>query len=282
MRLRIQFGIRFKLVVSFILAISLPVGALVGFYFYSMKYITEHTDAKVMVPTFTEEVADRVGDEFAKTGNLHDAALSLKDFHLPPGGRIEVLDIEGRIVFDTLGTSVGSEVSFPELTRKMIMPSNATKEYHMGAPVTVDGVDAGVLLVSYPVTIVLEPVMKSLRLTGLIGAGTALLVIFLLGWILSKGIISPLKNLVAATEKISQGDFEARVQVKSKDEIGRLGTAFNRMVEELKNAREREKDLELSRRELIANVSPSSRNSCLSIPYADAANSRCSHKVNSS
>lgn len=256
MRLRIRFGIRLKLVVAFALAITLPIGALVGFYTYSAKNIMEHTDAKLIVPPFTKEVADSVGDEFTKTGNLHDAVLSLKDFYLPPGVRIEVLDTEGRIVFDTMGNSVGSKVSFPELARKMLMPSNAPKEqYHMGAPVTANGSDVGVVLVSFPVTIILEPLTRGIKLTGLIGLGTALLVIFLLGWILSKGIISPLKNLVIATEKISQGDFETRVQVKSKDEIGRLGTALNRMVEELKNARQREKDLELSRRELIANVS---------------------------
>lgn len=261
MRFKIGLSIRFKLVVAFILAITLPVGALVGFYIYSIDNITKKSQAKIMVPAFTEELAGKVGDEYAKTKSLEDAALAIKGVELPPGGRIEVLDPDGRIVFDTLETSVGMRVAHPELIRKLNMPANVSKEqlqeikYHVGAPITVDGADIGLVLVSYPISITFEPILKSLKLTGLTGAGTAVLVIFLLGWILSKGIINPLKNLVAATEKISQGDFDARVDVRNKDELGRLGAAFNRMVEELKNAREREKALEISRRELVANVS---------------------------
>lgn len=261
MRFKLRWGIRFKLVVAFVLAITLPVGALVGFYTFSMENVTKNTRARIMMPAFAREIAGKVGDEYLKSGSLKGASTVLGDVQLPPGGRIEVLDPEGWIVFDTKGTSEGTRVSYPELTRLIAIPENVTKEQylnmknHVGAPVSVNGADTGIVLVSYPVIVALEPLMRGLKCTGLIGLGTAVLVIILLGWVLSKGIISPLKNLVAGTEKVSHGDLEVRVEIKSKDELGRLGVAFNRMVEELKNAREREKDLEFSRRELIANVS---------------------------
>jgi adenylate cyclase len=43
----------------------------------------------------------------------------------------------------------------------------------------------------------------------------------------------PIKQLVAATEAIGKGDYHHRVELKRKDELGNLATAFNQMGEEL-------------------------------------------------
>jgi len=51
--------------------------------------------------------------------------------------------------------------------------------------------------------------------------------------LLSRTIIRPLKKLVEATEKISEGHFDIQVQVESQNEIGQLAKAFNEMTEEL-------------------------------------------------
>jgi adenylate cyclase len=47
----------------------------------------------------------------------------------------------------------------------------------------------------------------------------------------------PISDLVRATEEIAKGNYQYRVHVKRNDELGNLGTAFNRMGQELwKNA----------------------------------------------
>jgi len=51
--------------------------------------------------------------------------------------------------------------------------------------------------------------------------------------ILRKLIIIPLRNLLKATEEISQGNLEARVPIISDDELAQLSQAFNRMTEEI-------------------------------------------------
>ncbi len=261
MSLKTGFGIRTKLIVAFILTITLPIGTLAGFYFLSMKHVALNTQAKIVMPEFVTGIAGNIESEYLKTGSLRNASAVLNDFELPPGGRIEVLNADGMIVYDTDGASAGIKLSYPEFTRIVTTPSNVPREQlnetrdTILAPLTVNGTDIGVVLISFPRNVALEPIMKFLTITGLAGAGTAVLVITLLGWLLSKGIIFPLQKLVTATEKISQGEFDAGVEVKSKDELGRLASAFNRMVEDLKNAREKEKSLEYSRRELVANVS---------------------------
>ena len=49
-----------------------------------------------------------------------------------------------------------------------------------------------------------------------------------------KTIVIPLQNLKAAAEAIERVDFNAHVDVKSKDDIGMLGSTFNNMVQSLK------------------------------------------------
>ncbi len=57
-----------------------------------------------------------------------------------------------------------------------------------------------------------------------------LLISAFLGLILSRTIIMPLSNLQVRAEMLSEGVFGHRIEVKSRDEIGRLTMAFNDMA----------------------------------------------------
>ena len=59
--------------------------------------------------------------------------------------------------------------------------------------------------------------------------GIAILVILRL----QKTITTPILSLHRATGKISKGDFFARADIVSKDEIGQLAMSFNKMIEDL-------------------------------------------------
>ena len=61
--------------------------------------------------------------------------------------------------------------------------------------------------------------------------GTAISVF--LGLFLSKTIIAPIASLTKNAEKISTGDFEQKLEVKSRDEIGQLTVTFKSMATEL-------------------------------------------------
>lgn len=76
---------------------------------------------------------------------------------------------------------------------------------------------------------------------------------------LSGRITRNLSSLMTGVERIGKGDLEARVPVRSRDELGRLGEAFNRMAGELCTYQERlldqerrQKEQELHRRLLEA------------------------------
>ncbi|MGE5629303.1 MAG: ATP-binding protein [Solirubrobacterales bacterium] len=65
---------------------------------------------------------------------------------------------------------------------------------------------------------------------------TVLFITFLISSKLSQAIVKPIKDLEHATYEIAKGDFNKRVNVKSKDEIGDLSNTFNRMADKLENS----------------------------------------------
>ena len=60
-----------------------------------------------------------------------------------------------------------------------------------------------------------------------------LLISAFLGLILSRTIIMPISHLQVRAEQLSEGVFGHRIEVKSRDEIGRLTMAFNEMASQL-------------------------------------------------
>ena len=67
-------------------------------------------------------------------------------------------------------------------------------------------------------------------------------------WLMSRGLLAPVKRLVNGTHRLAAGDFGTRVAVSSQDELGRLAQDFNQLATSL------EKN-EQMRRAFMADVS---------------------------
>jgi two-component system sensor histidine kinase BaeS len=69
---------------------------------------------------------------------------------------------------------------------------------------------------------------------ALIWVGAGILIIGLLtSYALARSITVPLLKLNSAVEKISQGEYGQKLEIASKDEVGKLAAAFNRMAKTL-------------------------------------------------
>ena len=66
--------------------------------------------------------------------------------------------------------------------------------------------------------------------------------------LLAHGMTSPLRRMTEAARAMARGDYSRRVHTRSRDEVGELAAAFNRMAADLEAA-------DLQRRDLIAHVS---------------------------
>jgi two-component system, NtrC family, nitrogen regulation sensor histidine kinase NtrY len=75
-------------------------------------------------------------------------------------------------------------------------------------------------------------------IAGAVGAG-ALLIALLLTWWFSARITRPVEELAAAAREVASGRWDARIDVRTYDEVGQLGTAFNDMTRTLGVQKER-------------------------------------------
>lgn len=71
------------------------------------------------------------------------------------------------------------------------------------------------------------------NLTLLYGALIGAVIALALGILFSRSITRPIRELTRATHAVSEGDLDQKVQVHSKDELGELAKAFNKMSAEL-------------------------------------------------
>jgi signal transduction histidine kinase len=90
--------------------------------------------------------------------------------------------------------------------------------------------------------------LQSMWWQFLLAGFTAGVISLLIARWLARGMTQPLRDMAAAAHAMETGDYSARVVTTSRDEVGQLAAAFNRMSAELAV-------LEKSRRDLVANVS---------------------------
>jgi len=98
-----------------------------------------------------------------------------------------------------------------------------------GKPLVAGDPDQGWRVVAVPLGPVLAP-FERIRQALLLGGGAALLLAILISTVLSRGLTRPIRALVAATGRVAEGDFETKVSVRSRDEIGKLAQSFNEMT----------------------------------------------------
>jgi len=95
----------------------------------------------------------------------------------------------------------------------------------------------------------LASINRTITLAGL----AAVVVAGLLGALLLWQTMRPLRRLTAATLQIAGGDLEQRVEIHSKDDLGRLAQAFNTMAEKLAHS-------EQLRKQMVADIAHELRN----------------------
>jgi len=117
----------------------------------------------------------------------------------------------------------------------------------VGYPFWFDGQVWGAALVGFSMEELENAISEMYRITLIALAGIGFFALILI-YMSSRAISRPLRQVNEAASVIAGGDFDKRLPVRSKDEIGQLAKEFNRMAESLQQQ-------ERIRREFIANLS---------------------------
>lgn len=129
-------------------------------------------------------------------------------------------DAEEAFYQNMYGNDSGTfDYDYNNMSKIMVYDTNSLTGWKLGGTIDQSEVEAAARSISTPVTIVQA-------LTIVIGT---VIILFLI-----RSIIRPIKDLKEKAEVISTGDLTQSVEVKTNDEIGELGTAFNKMGESLR------------------------------------------------
>jgi signal transduction histidine kinase len=96
--------------------------------------------------------------------------------------------------------------------------------------------------VTIPRSVALAPLKGAFRSQLMAFAGIVLASLGLAA-VLARFLVEPVRRLEGAAVALGHGDLSERVRIESGDEIGRLGTAFNNMAEELTHLYDQQREM---------------------------------------
>lgn len=152
-------------------------------------------------------------------------------------GNTLIVDENGRVVYNSDPAMLGKDLSGSPLLEQASGPRGYFELDIGGKPyisVYSSSASTGWKTISYiPLTELLAP-MKQSRNALII---TALLIVFFalaVAIFISYALTKPLTRTVRLMKQVQRGNLDVHVEVKYNDEIGRLGSHFNRMIDRIK------------------------------------------------
>ncbi|WP_036730486.1 HAMP domain-containing sensor histidine kinase [Peptoniphilus mikwangii] len=125
-------------------------------------------------------------------------------------------------------------------------------EKHISKPIfSSDGDVKGILYMTANLSSVYS-LLKDAKIILSYATLIALAITTLLGYIIAISITEPIRDVTTKASEMAKGNFDQRVEVKSNDEIGNLGSMFNYLTEEL-NTTINQMNLEKSKLNTIFN-----------------------------
>lgn len=223
------YSIRWKMLIGFILIVALAIGtiAIVATRTATRefdRYITQDQALKY------QRLALILSSYYEETGSWDGVQKLIEKIKKTYNSQIVLANEEGTIVGDTSGGMTGS-ISEEELSLKIATLGEAKDP-------------TGFLFLRDRKRSQLEKIfLSSVNRSITVAAVLSILAAVILTAIYSRRTLKPIQELTSAAEKISRGELDQEVRVKSRDEVGKLASAFNSMAEDLKEQERLRKDM---------------------------------------
>jgi len=231
-------SIKQKLALVYILVILIP---LVTISYLSVNHMEESILKGIEVNTLkTANILSNISQN--NLDNPFNLRKSILPYATTVEGRILVLNEEGRVMVDTSHMMNGMVIDNEEVKVAFNMQESLgyyqTDKYILQVATPILQVTgsgrkvSGVVLVSLSVDAAFEAINDFKQQLILISTMAAFIGI-LVALLVSEKMSRPIVELSEKAKRIGEGNFGERVEIKSKDEIGRLAENFNHMSQEL-------------------------------------------------
>ncbi len=156
------------------------------------------------------------------------------------GSRLSVIAVDGTVIADSqeLAENMDNHGQRPEVidarekgysTISRFSQTLQQQMIYRAKRVTDNQQTIGFVRVALPLSTI-DRKLAQLRLIVLFGTGMSALAALLLGFYFARRFSEPLTRMTEVAEAISQGDYNRRINVQQRGEMGTLARAFNRMA----------------------------------------------------
>lgn len=252
--------------ISFYLVAASTIG-LMGDSLFKDTIRQQMSSVSQLAVTLGEHIGRETADAFYQ--RLEQAARQ-------SGGRLLVVDMDGKVIYDTFNERCGTLLSLGEVHSVLRGETDGDYGFHLQdgagveqasslfdrftgrdvsriwvgcftAPLEQKGEKQGVLLSLSSVQDTVDSlVFMRDRMLGVFAL--ALVAVLAMAGVISRVVTRPVKELSAGIERMSKGDYEHRVHVPGRSEMAQLAAAFNQMSEQVHN-------LDEARNQFVSNAS---------------------------
>ncbi len=232
-------GLQWKVVSIFVLLVMAILSVTGTFLIFSVNNVHHDMFAKEMDTLFTETFIDQLeagGAEYTKNVlGAHTVRMGIDSYR-----NYYILSAEDFSVVDSSADRVDMNfMQFPNVIAalsgevgRVVRPQSTTMDF----AVPVLGGDFSYIIyiqdTKEELTMLIQQIFSIILQALLLGVAISLV----MGYFLSRTITTPIANLTKKAKRLAEGEFESKIEVKSRDEIGTLTETFNDMSSKLQAA----------------------------------------------
>ena len=252
--------IKFKFTVWYLLILTLLLAGLsVGVYAYLSRTLQESFDQTLIVRTeqlknmrdvfesmsqgrFEERLGEVVVLYYERDGEMY--AISRRDVKIPLDNALVQDAAKGENGFQTVMVDGVGEMRFhivPFRSARPLRGPPSPGASRPGPPMPDFGSQSAALAVGRPVADA-EQALDGLVRTLIIAVPLTLLVAGAGGMFLADRALKPVGQIANTARRIQETDLSRRITVSTRDELGRLGSTLNDMIERLEKAFKRQRE----------------------------------------
>ncbi len=229
-------------IIRFIMFFVLTV--VIGFEIFAYNSIQNYYKQNLVGSMLNQaKINQLIFDNYTNKYDLSDIIIGDKNaFYRGNVSQVQILDNSGIVLFDSQASNeVGSQLMKADVLSSKEGKQGIYKSYNektkeellsISYPLMANDQQACILRLTSSLNKVKKKVKADMFFYFLFGI-FVLIGAYFLSLVASKKLVEPILKLIDVSEKLAQGDFDAKAEVTGKDELSKLGRTLNFMSENI-------------------------------------------------